>query len=339
MMDKPQDHTQGVSTWRRYGLEEHSPVEASLPIVENSITQMAPGPSETGATIVTNGYVTVAHSLIRPCSVGVLILKDGDTGFFFPRRWVGELRVNGVVAEPDVIHLPVEGVTYYVRGQEREILGSILPRARFIETVAALRGVDPDKEKLHEGALGLGPVASRIVHRGLASIVRRVPEGDGASTLRCSSFDFTNKVFKLMLDTYLYARPEQTNKSGRVHNPGWIVRVAEERFASAMNGPVSLADLCQATGVSKSALYLAFQQWCGEPPITYFHKRRLSKARTRLLNTNFRRGAVKHAVLSVGLTELGRFSREYMQIFGEQPSITISRSVISPFSNESLAEG
>jgi AraC-like DNA-binding protein len=328
MEDNYRNRVKNFSTWHRYGLQERSPIEVRMPVIESSIIQVAPGPSDTGATIVSDEDVTVVHSLIHPHSVGALVLKSGYTGFYYPRHWVGDLTVNGVLATPGTIHLPVDN-TYYVHGKERDIVGCILPRTRFIETVAALRGVDPGQVMLHGRALELPPSASRQVRKGLESIIDTGLACDVDSTSNCSSLDLTNAVFELMADMYLYVRPEVMRKSGHVRNPGRIVRAAEERFAEAMGNPISLADLCAATGVSKSVLYLAFQNWCGEPPISYFHKRRLSKVRSRLLNTEHRRGAVKQAALSVGLTELGRFSREYRQLFGEQPSITLSSSVVA----------
>lgn len=94
---------------------------------------------------------------------------------------------------------------------------------------------------------------------------------------------------------------------------------------AAEGKPVSLADLCQAAGVSKTSLYNAFHQICGESPLDYFRKRQLMQARSILLNTNPRWGAIKRAALSVGLTEFGRFSVEYRQVFGESPSATLKK--------------
>ena len=326
MEDKDRSRVKNFSTWSQYGLLVRSPIEARMPVIESSVTQVAPGPSDADATIVSNEDVTVVHTLVRSHSVGALVLKSGYIGFYYPRRWDGDLKVNGVLATPGAIHLPVDD-TYYVHGKERDIVGCVLPRTRFIETVAALRGVDPGQVALHERALELPPSASRQVRKGLESIIDTGLACDNNSISRCSSFDLTNAVFELMAGMYLYVRPEVMRKSGRVRDPARIVRAAEERFVEAMGEPVSLADLCAATGVSKSVLYLAFQNWCGEPPIAYFHKRRLAKARSHLLKTERRRGAVKQAALSAGLTELGRFSREYRQLFGEQPSVTLSRSV------------
>jgi AraC-like DNA-binding protein len=47
---------------------------------------------------------------------------------------------------------------------------------------------------------------------------------------------------------------------------------------AAEGTPISLADLCAAAGVSKSALYPAFHSVCGEPPLAYFQKRRLARS-------------------------------------------------------------
>jgi len=239
----------------------------------------------------------------------------------------GDLKFNGVTATPNTIHMPVDDVYFHIRGREREVLGCTLPRRRFVETAAALRGVDPDRLALHERALELAPDASERLRTRLAATIDKILRTDPESTLRCPPFDLTNLVFELMLEAYLHARSEPMRKSRRIHNPGRIVRAAEARFAQAGGNPVSLADLCAAAGVGKTGLYQAFESFCGASPIAYFHKRRMSKARSTLLNSEAYRGAVKRAALEFGLTELGRFSRDYRRLFGESPSITLSRSV------------
>jgi AraC-like DNA-binding protein len=324
MDDEHPKHPKGFSTWHRTGLPDHAPIAARLPVAENSITQVGEGPHVSGATIVSNTEVTVAHSWIQTDSVGTLVLKPGLTGFFAPLSWKGDLRVNGVMASATAMHMPDDGFSYHIRGRQREILGCVLPCDPFIETVAALRGVGPETLTLRDRALELAPAQGLRLRRGLSAILdeaRRVDLGGEG----ISPFDLTNALFELMASAYLCARPESVGKSGRLRNPGRIVRAAEERFAQAGEGPVSLADLCAAAGVSKSGLYVAFKYWCGMPPIAYFQKRRLTRARTKLLRAEHQRGAIKRAALDVGLTELGRFSRDYRRLFGESPSATVNR--------------
>lgn len=327
MEPRVQSRAQGLSVWHRYGLPDYAPIGAQVPVVENSLVQIAPGPSVSGATIVSIGGVTVGRATIKPPSVAITQLRQGDIGFYVPLRWAGDLKFNGVAATPTAIHMPVDDVHYHIRGREREVIGCILPRARFVETVAALEGLEPDRLAMRDRALELAPDASERLRRGLAAIIDRSLRAEAEATSRCDSFDFANAVFELMVEAYLHARPEPMPKSGHIRNPARIVRAAEERFAQADGNPVSLADLCAAAGVGKTALYLAFQDWCGVPPIAYFHKRRLAMARARLVSADAERGAVRQAALTVGLTEFGRFARDYRQLFGESPSATLSRSV------------
>ena len=79
-----------------------------------------------------------------------------------------------------------------------------------------------------------------------------------------------------------------------------IVRCAEDRFVTAGNRPFSLADLCAAAGVGRTSLEMAFRDLYGESPISYFHKRRLMKAREALVLASPERGAIKRAALDAG---------------------------------------
>jgi AraC-like DNA-binding protein len=110
----------------------------------------------------------------------------------------------------------------------------------------------------------------------------------------------------------------------RVSNPEQIVRKAEEQFFDAGERRLSLADLCAVTKVSQASLYRAFEDVCGEAPLSYFRKRRMLRARSMLLAASQERGVIKRAALSSGLTHLGRFAVEYRQLFGESPSVTLA---------------
>ncbi len=114
--------------------------------------------------------------------------------------------------------------------------------------------------------------------------------------------------------------------SGRNQSDAQIVRRAEEYvYDQNPTVRVSLVDLCRAAGVGKTSLYRAFHSLCGEPPLSYFRRRRLMKARTLLLRSGDERAAVKRCALEAGFRELGRFASEYRQLFGELPSEALRR--------------
>jgi AraC-like DNA-binding protein len=313
-------------SWQGSGLPDYTPIERRLPLLENSVIQVRPGPFVAGAKIISGGGATVIRSFVKPHSVGVIVLDPSTVGFLVPLRWADSFRIDGVAAAPNMMHMAGEGDVAHTRGGQREQFGCILNRARFVETVSALRGVDPDELPLTERALAMAPNAYARLKDGLRDAFARFLHTGTVAKSPGIEADFTDRIFELLIDAYLDARPEPMPKSGRIRNAGRIVRAAEERFAQAGKNAISLADLCAAASVGKTALYVAFESYCGESPIAYFHKRRLTTARTRLLESDRQAGAVTRVALGVGLTELGRFARDYRRLYGESPSVTLKRT-------------
>jgi hypothetical protein len=87
---------------------------------------------------------------------------------------------------------------------------------------------------------------------------------------------------------------------------------------------LTLEDLCMATNASPRILQYAFEEMTGTSPLVFLRNHRLHKARRLLLG-----GAetVKESAYSCGFSELGRFSRYYRELFGENPSETLAGRV------------
>lgn len=204
-------------------------------------------------------------------------------------------------------------------------MGIAVLRKELVETVAALRGVGPEDVTLEHSALELSPAAATRFRTRLVELIGNASKRGRQSTAHGGISDRSEEIFGLLVDAYLHARPERSRRRGP-RQPERIVRAAEERYFAAEGAAISLADLCAAAGVSQRTLYRAFRQVCSEPPLAYFHKRSLTKARTLLLRSRPRRGAVKRAALSAGMTQLGRFSVQYRRLFGEAPSTTLTKT-------------
>jgi hypothetical protein len=119
MERKDSGRNQELFIWHDDSLREYTPIEARLPVVENSMTQVAPGPYHYSSTIVSNSEVTVVHIHNTSNSVGFLRLKPGLTGFYVPLRWAGDLKINSVMATPTAIHLPADEVALSFEQCER----------------------------------------------------------------------------------------------------------------------------------------------------------------------------------------------------------------------------
>jgi len=310
-----------IQAWSSDRLREYGVVQPLLPVREESITPLDASQFNVRAAIVAAGDVVLFR--VRPDlrSVGISVLDPAYIALVIPVSWEGEYVLNGRAASASTIYPPTADGVFYIRGGRRDTLAVCMPRSSLIETLSALRGVNPDEVILDERPLELHPAGARSLRRSLATVLDAHCSGSSQVTAR----ERADEIFGLIVDAYLSARPEDAPRSLGVERLVPIVRRAEERFADAGDTPISLADLCAAAGVGKNTLYDAFRTVCDAPPLEYFRRRRLVRARSILMATAApNRGGVKRAALEVGLTELGRFSVEYRRLFGESPSTTLN---------------
>ena len=327
-MDLPEPRAwDAPSAWRGDSLVDYSPVGAHLPVLEEDITQMEAGTFPIDAEIVSGGGAALLGLRVQPRSVGVSVLDPEYTAFILPVSWSDDLRVNGEKVRSSTLYMPGRQDGYYLRGGQRHLLAAALRRDRFVDVVAALRGVDPEEVTLNAGSLELPRAATARLRAEIGALLRVGSASTPRNGRSMGSAEFAERVFGAVADAYLQACSPASAENGACRRaPERIVRAAEECFVASRARPVSLADLCAAARVGKSALYGAFQQVCGEPPLRYFRRRQLTRARTRLLCSEPEWGGVKRAALGAGFTELGRFSVEYRRLFGESPSVTLARS-------------
>jgi AraC-like DNA-binding protein len=324
MRDMLQQNAREVSALQKESvLDYRGVVEPILPVREESVTQLGPGPSEVDVSIVSSNDVHLLRARVHAASVGVTVLDAAYVAFV---SWAGadECLINGESAQPTHLYMTGKGDSFHIVGGRRDTIGVAFPRESLVATLAALRGEGPEDVVLDAAVLEMTANVGLSIRKRLVEQAEERsadPEENSAAGRRGVAED----LFGLLADAYLRARPEAPRRSS-AKLPTRVVRKAEERYFAAEGGAVSLADLCLAAGVSQAALYRAFRLVCGEPPVAYFRKRSLSRARTALLRSRPERGAVKRAALDAGFTELGRFSVEYRRLFGESPSTTLARA-------------
>lgn len=302
------------------------PVSRTMPVSEYFYTPLSPGRFEIDATIAFAAHAVLNRTRIEALCAGVVVPDPAYVVFLVPLRWKGRYLFNGADVTPTSLCFSGGHDGYHTCGAGREGLAIGLSRVRLAETVAALRGVHPDELRFGDGVLQLAAPAIAVLRRRLAAIHAQCSGPHGTSDLGREQHNLGNEVYQLLVDAYLDAQPDEVGEARRVSRRVEIVRRAEDRFNSAGGQPISLADLCAAAGVGRTALQQAFHGLYDESPLRYFHKRRLMKAREALVLAPHERSAVKRAALGAGLTALGRFSVEYRQLFGECPSATVNVS-------------
>lgn len=316
-VDKP------IISYQKDRCLNYTPQKTRLPVKESYYVQVGQGEHTVNTQMATVGDIGLLRLAIEVEAVGINVFQPDYVSFVLPISWSGDYFVNGERANRSSIYMPGDLDSIHQRSRSRDVYGLTLPKEPFIKTIAALQGVGVEDINLHDRELRLTENHGHQVRAQLISILNEACSENGNH----SPDIISNEIFGLLTDAYTGALTETLPKTERVRDPNLIVRRAEERFMSAGREPVSLADLCAAAGVGKTALYQAFHQVCGLSPLAYFHKRRLMRAHFRLVNSANERGQVKRTALSSGFTEIGRFSVEYRQLFGESPSKTLGRNV------------
>jgi AraC-like DNA-binding protein len=100
-----------------------------------------------------------------------------------------------------------------------------------------------------------------------------------------------------------------------------ISEVLREREAS----PLRLADLCEVTGVSERTLRTMFVEQFGVGPKRYLRTRKLHAVRAALAVADPARETVSGIARRFGLSDIGRMAKDYSELFGEYPRVTLMR--------------
>ena len=104
-----------------------------------------------------------------------------------------------------------------------------------------------------------------------------------------------------------------------------VVRLAEDYMLQRLREPVTVDEVCAASGVSRRSLFAAFQAHHATGPIAWLRQRRLDAARASLEKPERADLRVADVALEFGFPHVGEFAAAYGRAFGETPSVTLRR--------------
>jgi AraC-like DNA-binding protein len=90
--------------------------------------------------------------------------------------------------------------------------------------------------------------------------------------------------------------------------------------------PLTLASVCQASYSSPRALEYGFREIFGVSPIAYLRCARLSRVKRELHGSAYTSGRITQLAMKWGFWHLSQFSKDYYDLFGELPSVTLGRA-------------
>jgi len=109
-----------------------------------------------------------------------------------------------------------------------------------------------------------------------------------------------------------------------------IVRACEEYARKWRYQDVTLAGLCEASGVSERRVRSAFYECYQMSPTAYLRVAALNAVRRELIEGPRLRDAVSRAATDWGFWHLSRFAAQYRALFGESPRHTLSHRTDRP---------
>lgn len=244
----------------------------------------------------------------------------GVLTFGFPDRRSGNLRWNGVEAEPGALLNFNDG---RLDGVNPGNLGgnTLSFNEAFLQDVAETLGYDLDLETFVSSAGIWNPcdgqhdrlradlrVLQRIAVNGHAWARKRLIEK--------FEFDLAASVVRIL--------GRNCDKEPREYKP--FRAAALKRALVLIDDPhqefISVADLCKKVGASWATLERAFAEEFGISPKSYITSRRLSAVRKRLLEADSSI-VITDVAFAWGFWHMGRFAADYRKQFGELPSQTL----------------
>ena len=113
----------------------------------------------------------------------------------------------------------------------------------------------------------------------------------------------------------------------RVRNHVSVMARIEDFLEGRQNRPVYLSEICAAAKASERTVRASCNEHLGMGPVRYLWLRRMHLARHALLRADHEEDTVTAIAMAHGFWELGRFSVDYRELFGEAPLATLRRPV------------
>jgi AraC-like DNA-binding protein len=139
---------------------------------------------------------------------------------------------------------------------------------------------------------------------------------------------FATELEETLIVSYMLALEENFNGLSR-HEHHTVAPVAiksvEEYLLSRLTEPLSLADLATVSGLPIRTLSRNFKKYFGVSPMQFLRARRFEAAHSELSRGTLESHSVTETAMRYGFTHLGKFAKEYRQIFHELPSETLKR--------------
>lgn len=309
---------QPTETWTRIPISRIEGLKDAVLGAGLEATQMSTGRlsgslvySESDGVICTSGLINGRVALFGPLSEHMVTLGVGLNLQPGARHWLSEVETGNV----GVFHPGDDHDAIYFPGS---MYAAITLTADKLEEEAARDDLILDRNLL--GGTGIHP--RNLDPKALSKLQRlfqRLHEG-GTSSL-CDAVGA--QILSTLID-HLARPPHQRNAGRHPTQYGKIVERARAYIQENLCEPISVDELAAASYASRRTLFRAFEFILSEPPHLYVRRLRLHRIRHDLASEAERACTIALIANQWGISDIGRMSGWYRELFGERPSETVA---------------
>lgn len=307
---------QPLETWTRIPISKIEDLSDAVFGAGLEATQMSAGHlsgglafSESNGVLCSSGLLNGRIALFGPLSQDMITLGVGLRLEAGTRHWLNDVQTGNV------------GV--FLPGDEHD---SIYTSGSMYAAITLT------SDKLEEEAAKENLVLDRTI-LGSAGIHARTLAPTALAQLQQSFQDVHDKgtssgnknIGRQMLSAlipHLARAPHQMNGGAHPRCHGKIVQRARSYIHEHLSDPMSADEIAAASYASRRTLFRAFEEVLGETPRSYIRKLRLHRIRHDLAGDAEKACTIALIANQWGISDLGRMSGWYRELFGERPSET-----------------
>lgn len=240
-----------------------------------------------------------------------------------------ESRINGLSIYPNTIMCrPGECEFQLSTPQDYDLYGLVVDQLTLMK-MANIHGVDLNwRELIEHGRLGVPNKTLEGVRFLLSRLLSTndMPTNSLSVQHQATPLRLQHDIVMMALLEILKVETPQPAKRQSYHHRKKVVDCARQFLDSHLDEPVTVTQLCEITNVSRRTLQYSFESILGISPIQYLRMSRLNGVRRALVQVNHlskNTETVSSIASQWGFWHLSQFSKDYKQLFGEQPSQTL----------------
>jgi AraC-like DNA-binding protein len=152
----------------------------------------------------------------------------------------------------------------------------------------------------------------------LMRVLDTYSEGKTALTLQISM-----QIEAQVVDAMIDILEEQEANTPHFTKSEKIALTMRKEFFDHMDGPIDIASLSVKHQISEKSLQNAFKSLFGFTPKLFFRLTKLNLVHHELIHSNSKEISVMRVAHKWGFKHMGKFSKYYTELFGENPSVTL----------------